>query len=218
MTARTFFIVVALFLACLPSHIAALGEEQATAPAPSRDETWQQMRSRLLRIASQSHFDSKWERSIMKIQAATSERELNACLQPLTLLHVFVNPESRVKINSPRPKIILPCDRPQWFLISVENTAGITAPLQLSSIDLSANPPRPANWCTIDVVNNSLTTAEFTGASREYKVVQITPHKSGLREVRIAGNAGQGTQDLGFRATTDLLLEIQPAENQNDES
>lgn len=149
--------------------------------------------------------------------AASSEQELRASLEPLTLLSVSVNPESRVKIHSLRPKITLRCDRPQMYLIRVENSAGITAPLNLAAIDLAIAPPGRADWCTVKVIDNPLTRSKFTGAEIEYKVMQITAYKSGLREVRIAGDAGQGTQDLGFRATTDVLLEIQPFARTKDE-
>ena len=43
--------------------------------------------------------------------------------------------------------------------------------------------------------------------------MKITPKFAGLKEIRISGDAGQGTQDLGFRATADLLLEVNSKEN-----
>ena len=82
--------------------------------------------------------------------------------------------------------------------------------------DLAVDPVASADWCTVEVIESPLTTREFTGAVKEFKVMRITPHKSGLREVRITGDAGQGTQDLGFRATTDVLLEIKPNEKNHN--
>ena len=92
----------------------------------------------------------------------------------------------------------------------MENTAGITAPLNLSSIDLAVDPPRAADWFSIKVIDTKFAPKQLTGATREYKVMQISASQSGLREARIVGDAGQGTQDLGFRATTDVLVEVAP--------
>jgi hypothetical protein len=209
MNLQALAMAIALFLfSSLPVDIAFVCHGQQTELRPSSDETWQQARRRLLNVVSRFSSDSKSRQAIKQMKAAESERELHRCLEPLTLLSVSVNPESRVKIHSLQPKITLRCDRPRMFLIRVENTAGITAPLNLSPIDLAVDPVASAAWCTVEVIESPLTSREFTGALREYKVMQITPHKSGLREVRITGDAGQGTQDLGFRATTDLLLEV----------
>ena len=217
MNVRALAIAIALFLASLPVDIAVVCHGLQTGPRPSRDETWQQARRRLLSVVSRLSSDSRSRQAIKQMKAAESERELHSCLERLTLLSVSVNPESRVKIHSLQPKITLRCDRPRMFLIRVENTAGITAPLNLSPIDLAVDPVASADWCTVEVIESPLTSREFTGALREYKVMRITPHKSGLREVRITGDAGQGTQDLGFRATTDLLLEIKPNEKKHNE-
>ena len=37
-------------------------------------------------------------------------------------------------------------------------------------------------------------------------LLSITSSSAGLAEIRIVGDAGQGTQDLGFRATADILI------------
>lgn len=216
MNLRALAIVITLFPASLPVDIAAVCHGQTTGTRPSCDETWQETRRRLLSVVSRFSSDSRSKQAIKQMKAAASERELRAALRPLTLLSVSVNPESRVKIHSLQPKITLRCDRPRMFLIRVENTAGITAPLNLSPIDLAVDPVASADWCTVEVIESPLTTREFTGAVKEFKVMRITPHKSGLREVRITGDAGQGTQDLGFRATTDVLLEIKPNEKNHN--
>lgn len=52
------------------------------------------------------------------------------------------------------------------------------------------------------------TSRQFMGALIKYKVMRITSHKSGLQEARINGDAEQGTQDLGFLAAIDRLLEV----------
>ena len=145
-----------------------------------------------------------------RLERTASRREFLAALESLVLLEVSVNPESRVKLYSPRSRIDLAKGVARRFLIKIENIAGITAPLNLTGIDLSSDPPSVAQWCKIRVVDNDATSRFFRGDENEYKVVELTPTVSGLREIRIVGDAGQGTQDLGFRATTDLLLNIAP--------
>ena len=68
------------------------------------------------------------------------------------------------------------------------------------------NPPRVAEWCKTKILNSGELSNDLSGELVEYKVVEITTSGIGLREIRIIGDAGQGTQDLGFRATADLLL------------
>jgi hypothetical protein len=155
--------------------------------------------------------------AINELKGATNFREVQSALEPLVLFDVSVNPESRVKINSRRDRIRLHQERPERFLIKVENTAGITAPLNLSAIDVALNPPTAANWLSVEVVDSPFTSRFFTGDESEYKVVQLTPQLSGLRESRFVGDAGQGTQDLGFRASSDLMLEISPKRSNRNE-
>lgn len=175
----------------------------------ARHESFPTARQRLSAVVRRFGRDRQSVDVLRLLMTAATERELHAALEPLVLFHVSVNPESRVKIQSLRNKVQLHQQRPQRFLVKIENTAGITAPLNLSAIDLAVDPPAEAKWCTIEVVDSPFTSRYFTGASTEYKVVQITPHTAGLRELRITGDAGQGTQDLGFRATTDVLLDVQ---------
>ena len=153
--------------------------------------------------------DNLMSKAIIKeIDEAQNDIELSEVIDQLTLIDVGINPESRVKISSTKSKISLHENEPAFFIIRIDNTAGITAPLNLSPIDLALDPPSSADWCTIKVVNDSNFSKQLNGQKKEYKLMEITAKFSGLREVRITGDAGQGTQDLGFRATTDLILEV----------
>ncbi len=175
----------------------------------SGDLSWQFTRDRLVNVVRRFGGDAQLAIVLRNMKAAASRAELIEALEPLVLLEASVNPESRVKLNTRINNIRLDEGRPQRFLIKVENMAGITAPLNLSAVDLALNPPGQAEWCEIEVVDGPFTSRFFTGETSEYKVVQITSTVAGPREVRLVGDAGQGTQDLGFRATADLLLEVQ---------
>ena len=50
----------------------------------------------------------------------------------MTLIDVSINPESRVKISSTNSKITLAQNESRFFVIRIDNTAGITATLNLS--------------------------------------------------------------------------------------
>ncbi len=157
--------------------------------------------------------DVKSRIAIKQIKEAKNQSELNTAIDPMTLIDVSINPESRVKISSTNSKITLAPNESRFFVIRVDNTAGITATLNLSPIDLATDPPTLAKWCTIEVVNDLIFSNHFSGKKQEYKLMKITPNFAGLKEIRISGDAGQGTQDLGFRATADLLLEVNSKEN-----
>ena len=157
--------------------------------------------------------DIKSRIAIKQIKEAKNQSELNTAIDPMTLIDVSINPESRVKISSTNSKITLAPNESRFFVIRIDNTAGITATLNLSPIDLATDPPTLAKWCTIEVVNDLIFSNHFSGKKQEYKLMKITPNFAGLKEIRISGDAGQGTQDLGFRATADLLLEVNSKEN-----
>src|SRR4029077_20582160 len=53
--------------------------------------------------------------------------------------------------------------------------------------------------------------SNLSGLKLEYVVLQIYSKDAGQREAEIGFNIGQGTQDLGFRNTINVLFSIQPA-------
>jgi hypothetical protein len=208
-------VVLCIFQSELESTIA---QEVAT---PARSQTaenvaphhsaqeWQILRDNLVTALRSIDRNEKLLAAIDRLQESESKKDMEAALAPLTLLRVSINPESRVKLNALRPNITVHGSRPQLFLIEVDNTAGITAPLHLSAIDLATHPPAKADWCKIEIVETPFMSRFFTGKKMEYKLMTITSKISGVRELRIVGDAGQGTQDLGFRATADILMNIE---------
>lgn len=177
------------------------------ASARQPQESRSQQNARLANVLRRFRKSPARDRALQTIAKAETRFEVDLALQPLMLLGVTINPEARVKLDGRRPRVVLHQGRPERFFIKVENTAGITAPLNLTAIDLATAPPGKAAWCEVRTVDSPFTSRFLTGAEFEYKVVEIVVHQPGTREVRLVGDAGQGTQDLGFRATTDLILE-----------
>lgn len=135
---------------------------------------------------------------------------LAAAVEPLVVLRVRINPEGRVKLEPARPFPRLVTGQPHRFLVEVTNDAGITATLALEATDQSIVPPAPARFCQVGFVDDRDSNPRLTGAPREWKLATLRLDETGRREVRLEADAGQGTQDLGFRATADLLLVSHP--------
>ncbi|MCH1495583.1 MAG: CehA/McbA family metallohydrolase [Rubripirellula sp.] len=147
------------------------------------------------------------ERAIRRAYLAHNQQEIEDALAPLVWLKISINPESRVKVQATNDRVTLLQGVPLFRLARIENAAGITAQLNLSAIDLSTEPPKKAGWFEPMFVTRKDHPDRLHGGLHQYKIVKATTLQSGIREVRIVGDAGQGTQDLGFRATADLMLE-----------
>jgi len=143
--------------------------------------------------------------------AAESIAALAASVEPLVILRVEVNPESRVKLAAVSPLPDLVVDRTHRFLLEVHNAARIRAPLRIVASDRSTNPPRAVRFCELGLVDGIASSSFLSGNEREWKIVEIRATEEGRREVRLEADVGQGTQDLGFRAAADLLLKGVPA-------
>src|SRR4029077_5990148 len=114
-------------------------------------------------------------------------------------------------------------------LIKVHNEAGVTAQLQVQSenakpdlhISTSSAKALEKNLITEGQVENRFLEMQLyhsrpllpnlSGLKLEYVVLQIYSKDAGQREAEIGFNIGQGTQDLGFRNTINVLFNIQPA-------
>jgi hypothetical protein len=145
-----------------------------------------------------------------RVVGADSADGLAEAVRPLTLLRVHVNPESRVKLWLVTPPETLVQHRTTRFLVEIHNEARIQAPLRIRAWDRTNLPSREASWCAVRIVDNVLSSSMLSGAEREWKLFDVRCSEAGHREVLLEADAGQGTQDLGFRAAVDLLLECVP--------
>jgi hypothetical protein len=149
-------------------------------------------------------------------------RDLQRLLDPLSLVTVNINPESRVKVAAGAAKPTL--DQRGWtnFLVKVVNEAGVTAPLNCLSPQAepmvkrsssSANPklvisPADSNrrWLDLAMVTSQPMTATLSGLAVEYRLLQLYSRDAGPREATLSMHVGQGTQDLGFRSEIPILF------------
>lgn len=180
------------------------------APVPADDTDVEPTRALVLPLVARSAAPHR-ETVAAAVRDARSLVAIAAAVDPLVGLRVRINPEGRVKLEPGRPFPRLVTGRPHPFLIEVTNDAGITAALTLVATDQSLVPPRRAAFCVVGFVAEAAGGPRLSGAAREWKLATLTLTEPGRREVRLEADAGQGTQDLGFRATTDLLLSSRPA-------
>lgn len=152
-------------------------------------------------------------------------------LDPYCLAIISINPEARVKVarGTATPKLI----QGGWtsFLVKVQNDAGVTAQLEVESPN-SASPlhaptssmdsrVKPENIITpgqagnrfleMQIYRNRPLLSNLSGLKLEYAVLQIYSKDPGQREAEIGFNIGQGTQDIGFRNTINILFSISPS-------
>ena len=138
--------------------------------------------------------------------------DIEKVLDPLSIVSITINPESRVKVNGLMK--IPPLIEKGWssYLVKVINQAGVTAPLEVSSPQsqpLANSPAKLVNdrWLDIDVFRKKPLNPTLSGVSLEYRIINLYSRDVGRRSAILQFNVGQGTQDLGFRS--ELLQNFQ---------
>ena len=152
---------------------------------------------------------------------------IQAILDPLVLASVNINPESRVKVS--HGPAVAKLNEQGWrvFLVKVQNEAGVTAKLRVSSPNAdpvykrSTNSPSPKpsvkpeeipdRWMDVASFEQQPMVDKLSGLTLEYRVLQVYSRDRGKREAKFAFDVGQGTQDLGFRNELPVLFECEPA-------
>lgn len=158
---------------------------------------------------------------------AQSAEALQELLDPLVLVHVHVNPESRVKVAPGTATAELVEQGWTVFLVKVHNEAGVTAALRVSSPNADpihvrstgAARPEPRvstaevgdRWADVRMHDERPMTPQLSGLEVEYRVLQVFSRDRGRREATLAFDVGQGTQDLGFRNEVPILFLCRPA-------
>jgi hypothetical protein len=180
-----------------------------------------------------SRLDSRdWERiQALRDQAPSDSvvREIQTLLDPYCLAMVSINPEARVKVlRGPAAPLLV---QGGWtsFLVKIENDAAVNAQLHAESPNAlplfhkstGAKRVKPENVLSDgDVANRFLELAVYgrrplrshlSGLKLEYAIIQVYTREQGLREAKIGFHVGQGTQDLGFRNSVDVLFDCRPA-------
>jgi hypothetical protein len=163
-----------------------------------------------------------------KLSAATV-KQIQQILDPYCLFVVNINPEARVKVDKGPAAPKLMCDGWTNYLVKVENDAGVTAALQpespnaLSPVHVSSGSHKvlpkdivsagesEQRFLELQVYNRRPMNTHLSGQKLEYVILEIYSRDAGSREAEIGFNVGQGSQDIGFRNTTNILFDIKPS-------
>ena len=122
------------------------------------------------------------------------------------LIQVAISPEARVKATATAGQRDLRQGEWSEFTIVIDNAAGITAPLVVESEQLltSENDTARDRWLRLEIEPSG----PLSGAPRETRSLRLLSRDSGIRTAVLNINAGQGTQDLGFRSDVMLSLRM----------
>ena len=135
-------------------------------------------------------------------------------LDPLCIVGVSINPESRVKAARGPSAAELLAGAPRVYLIKVHNEAGVTEALRLTGPHLaeSKDSRDKVRWLQALTYRSypKGTGEKLSGNGVEYLMLVCTAHEPGKREAKLIFDVGQGTQDLGFRAEVPILFSIKP--------
>lgn len=127
------------------------------------------------------------------------------------LVVVTISPESRVKAAEGGATQELVQGEWRDFEIVIDNSAGITSALRIESANVisaaTADQSRE-RWLHLEMLPPGL----LTGKSHETRKLRLMTGERGIRSAVLNVNAGQGTQDLGFRS--DVLLNFKIAAGQ----
>ncbi len=126
--------------------------------------------------------------------------------KPEVLIAVSISPEARVKASPESAVRVL--QQGEWteFTVTIENTAGITSPLVIESEQWmqDASDTSRSRWMRIDWDGEK----PLSGALNETRRLRIWSRDHGVRSAVLNFNAGQGTQDLGFRSDVMLSFRV----------
>lgn len=173
------------------------------------------------------------EKQLLSLQqqalTAQTSRRVQEILDPYCLAIVNINPESRVKVEKGTAKPRLIQDGWVSYLVKVNNDAGVTSQLQVESPNAATPLYAPSNdprvdekkilsqgqvanrFLEIQIYRNPPMLPNLSGLKLEYVIVQIYSKDAGQREVEMGFNVGQGTQDIGFRNTINILFNSVPS-------
>ncbi len=166
-----------------------------------------------------------------KKDSKDSVRKIQQVLDPLCLVGVHINPESRVKVVEGPAKKELVQQGWRTYLIKVHNEARINPQLEAESLHAgpiyergSGDRQRPQKddklvttdeveerWLDIEMVDRQPLKPRLSGLILEYRIIQLSSRDEGMRETTLAFNVGQGTQDLGFRNGVPILFKCLPS-------
>jgi hypothetical protein len=162
----------------------------------------------------------KQKAALERAVRARDARALQKLLDPHVLVLVTLNPEARVKAARGPAAAKLQQGGVVPVLLKVVNESTAKKALRISSPQ--AGPVYAGGWglpgkgdptrfLQVEIFTGSPMTPKLSGLKVEYALALIYSSEAGKREATLAFDAGQGTQDLGFRGEVPVLFDVRPA-------
>ncbi|QEL14206.1 CehA/McbA family metallohydrolase [Limnoglobus roseus] len=165
---------------------------------------------------------------VKSLQAAVEKQdaaEIQNLLDDRVLFVVSISPEARVKVARGPAEAILQQSGWTPVLVKIVNEATIKKRLGIGSTqggpvysgqgrvakDPKADPNTVKRFAQLEMFQSPPMTAELSGLKVEYAVALVYSSEAGKREITVSFDAGQGSQDLGFRAEVPVVFDIKPA-------
>jgi hypothetical protein len=164
------------------------------------------------------------DKALKLTDADKAAEAIQKVFDPLCLVGVNINPESRVKVARGPAAARLAQHGWRVFLVKVHNEGGVTAALNCQSPNApvtvsTKNSPKPKtpkvdtgeHWLGIELFDKQPLNARLSGLALEYRILALYSRDAGKREAKLMFDVGQGTQDLGFRNEVAVLFTADPA-------
>ena len=142
--------------------------------------------------------------TIDRAKSTDADDAIIAALDPHTLLAITINPEGRVKVARGQAELTLFRGLPGYAVVKVTNQSRATPRLRPQA-EFTGGEPSPFS---VDFVPVPGAGPELTGEAVEYRLLAITCRDAGRWELTIGFDAGQGTQDIGFRGVVPILATV----------
>ncbi len=152
---------------------------------------------------------------------------IQSILDPLCLVAIQINPESRVHVVAGDASKTLMEKGWRSFLVKVVNQGGVTAALRVQSpqaapmMIVSSSKAEPEirispaeaqrRWLELASMTQEPMLPNLTGVELEYRIIQCYSRDAGKREATLMFDVGQGTQDLGFRNELPIVFDCLPS-------
>ena len=146
------------------------------------------------------------DESTLDVSAGPPEQARTVQQPAPVLITVSISPEARVKATATAGQRDLRQGEWSEFTIVIDNAAGITAPLVVEAEQLMISDHDTARdrWLRLEMEP----AGPLSGAATETRILRLLSRDPGIRTAVLNINAGQGTQDLGFRSDVILSFRI----------
>lgn len=142
--------------------------------------------------------------SLNQAVRALDEQAMVEAVAEMVFLEVTINPEGRVRVSRGRFVPGLKKGRPLLALVKVNNQSFGQQRLHVRC----ACPGTDTQPLEATMHDGGTTGKDLRGHLVEYRLVKLTCSRAGLLEAQFSFQAGQGTEDLGFRGEAPVLFRV----------